>query len=320
MAGEEDTQIVFELPNAFRCYKSGRVERFIGTDLVHPGVDPNTGVSSKDVTLLPDVSARLFLPKIVYPAKKLPVFVHFHGGIFVLQTPFSATYRNYLTSLAADADALIISVHYRRAPEHPLPIAYEDSWAAFQWVISHAGGSGPEPWLTDHGDFSRIILGGDSAGANISHQVALRAGQEGILKPGSKLAGAVLVHPYFWGAHELAPKDANPQLFAFTERIWKFLCPGTSGSDDPLINPLVGWPVTMAKIGCGSVLVCVAEKDRLRPWGVAYYEGLKSSGWKGTVEIMESEGEDHVFHLIKPESEKCRDLHHRVVDFIKHVK
>ncbi|KAG9450947.1 hypothetical protein H6P81_010912 [Aristolochia fimbriata] len=319
MTGAEDeTEVVLDFPNAFRCYKSGRVDRFIGTDVVPPGVDPATGVASKDAALLPDVSARLFLPKIADPAakNKLPVLLHFHGGIFVLHTPFSGAYSSYLASLAAAANALIVSVNYRRAPESPLPAAFDDSWAAFQWVTSHAGGSGPDPWLADHGDFARVFLAGDSVGAAISHHVARRLGEEGSAEATARPAGAILVHPFFWGTHEMGPKDEDPRRWGFIERIWRFLCPGTSGADDPLINPLVGWPTAMAGLGCGRVLVCVAEKDGLRSWGWAYYEGLRSSGWNGTVEIVESEGEDHVFHLKKPESGHVRELMNRLVDFI----
>ncbi|KAK9138033.1 hypothetical protein Sjap_008627 [Stephania japonica] len=55
-----------------------------------------------------------------------------------------------------------VSVDYRLAPEHPLPIAYHDSWAALQWARSHSTGRGPgpEPWLNDHVDFDRVNLAG----------------------------------------------------------------------------------------------------------------------------------------------------------------
>ncbi|KAF9607603.1 hypothetical protein IFM89_037531 [Coptis chinensis] len=57
------------------------------------------------------------------------------------------------------------SVEYRKAPEFPLPTAYDDCWDALQWVASHSSrGSGfDEPWLTKYGDFDRLFSGGDSA-------------------------------------------------------------------------------------------------------------------------------------------------------------
>ncbi|RLN12591.1 putative carboxylesterase 7 [Panicum miliaceum] len=68
----------------------------------------------------------------------------------------------------AAAGAVAVSVNYRLAPEHPLPAAYDDAWAALQWTVSSCL-SGPEPWLADHGDAKRIFLAGDSAGGNIAH-------------------------------------------------------------------------------------------------------------------------------------------------------
>ncbi|KAJ0767381.1 putative 2-hydroxyisoflavanone dehydratase, Carboxylesterase [Helianthus annuus] len=85
-------------------------------------------------------------------------------------------------------------------PEHPLPAAYEDSWTALQWVATHSTeglNEKDEPWLIQHGDFNRLYIGGDSAGANISHHIAMRVGTEE-LHGGVKILGAFLSHPYFW--------------------------------------------------------------------------------------------------------------------------
>lgn len=45
-----------------------------------------------------------------------------------------------VVSLVAEANVIAISVDYRLAPEYPIPIAYEDSWAALKWVASHCNG------------------------------------------------------------------------------------------------------------------------------------------------------------------------------------
>ena len=62
------------------------------------------------------------------------------------------------------------------APEHPISTAYEDSWAALRWVASHRENGGLEAWLNDHADFKRVFLGGESASANIVHNLAMVAG------------------------------------------------------------------------------------------------------------------------------------------------
>ncbi|CAL5378797.1 unnamed protein product [Camellia sinensis] len=181
-----------------RVYKDGRVDRFKGTDIVPPSTNPETGVQSKDVVIDPEtgLSARLYIPRIPNPHRKLPLLVYFHGGGFYIVSAFSPLYHNYLNSLVAEANIVVVSVDYRRAPEHPLPIAYDDSWAAVKWVASHSSAAVGEVWLKDYVDFYRVFFSGDSAGANIAHNMGIRVGLEGL--DGVKLVGIFLVHPYFW--------------------------------------------------------------------------------------------------------------------------
>lgn len=89
---------------------------------------------------------------------------------------------------------IAVSIDYRLAPEHPLPIAYDDSWAALQWIATHSNGSGPEPWLNKYADPGLVFLEGESAGANIAHHVAVRAGGTGLA--GLKITGVLAVHPF----------------------------------------------------------------------------------------------------------------------------
>jgi acetyl esterase/lipase len=54
----------------------------------------------------------------------------------------------------------------------------------------------------------------------------------------------------------------------------------------------------LARLGCERMLIFVAEEDYLTVAARNYYEKLKRSGWKGTVELVENEKEDHCFHLL----------------------
>ncbi|XP_058089062.1 probable carboxylesterase 12 [Magnolia sinica] len=309
-------EIALDIPNFMRVYKDGRIERLTGTDVVPPSLDPTTGVSSKDIDIIPElgVSVRLYLPKLTATSTKLPVLVYYHGGGFVIESPFSPTYHNYLNSLVAEANVIAVSVHYRRAPEHFLPAAYDDSWAALQWTVSHADG-GPEAWLRDHGDFTRVFVAGDSAGGNIVHDMVMRAGSCE-LGHGVKIYGAILIHPFFWGEEAIGNEMKNPAAKGIIDAIWKYVCPSTVGLDDPLINPISGMAPSLSRLGCGRVIVCVAEKDSLKDRGWVYYHTLASSGWEGTVEILETEGEDHVFHMFNPGSEKAVEMLKRLAAFL----
>ncbi|KAL6348049.1 hypothetical protein AAG906_037778 [Vitis piasezkii] len=264
-----NTEIAHEFPPFFRVFKDGRVEKLM---IPHdpPPLHPKPGVEYKDVVISSEtgVSAR--------------VVTH-----------------NYLTSLVAAANLIAVSVDYRLAPEHPLPIAYDDSWAALQWISSHANGSGPEPLFNNHVDFGRVFLVGESAGANIAQHVAVRAGVTGL--GGVKPVGLILAHPFFVG------KEPDKMI--------EFLYPSCSRvNDDPKLNPTVD--PNLSKMGCERVLVFVAEKDWLKSRGVGYCETLGKSGWTGAVELMENEGEDHCFHLFNSNSEKAEMLMKRTVSFI----
>ncbi|KAL5541123.1 hypothetical protein UlMin_043409 [Ulmus minor] len=293
-------QVHFEFPHLFRIFKDGRIDRFQGEEVVPADADSQNGVKSKDVVVSPEtgVSARIFIPQIPDPTRKLPLIVFFHGGAFVVETPFSPAYHLHASSLASEANAVVFSIHYRRAPEHPLPIAYDDAWDAIRWAAAHSGGNGPEPWLNRFADFGRVSIAGDSAGANIAHNVALRAGVEDL---GLKISGMILYHPYF----------GNDE----PEKLLEIIFPTMRGLDDPRVKP--GSGPDLGKLGCEKVLVCVAEKDFLKGRGLAYYEALKKSGWGGVVEIVETDGEGHVFHLFNPTCDKAVALMNKVVSFLE---
>ncbi|XVF45164.1 hypothetical protein PTKIN_Ptkin02bG0183100 [Pterospermum kingtungense] len=284
----------------FRSYKDGRVERLLATETVPPSSDSQTGVQSKDtiVSQANHLFARLFLPKLTNPNQKLPLLIHIHGGAFCISSPDTPFNHNYLISLAHKANVVAVAVQYRRAPEHPLPTAYDDAWEAIKWVASHVNKDGPEAWLNDHADFERVFLSGDSAGANIAHNMAMEAGVQRLVAV--KLVGMVLIHPFF--------RNNEP------DKLIEFIFPSSSGYNDPRMNPASAVE-DLARLGCTRVLVCVAGKDRLKDRGLSYYEALKRSDWGGEVQIVETEDEDHVFHLFKPNSEKAIDLMQQIVMF-----
>ncbi|GAB2267264.1 hypothetical protein Dimus_002250 [Dionaea muscipula] len=298
-----DSEIVEEF-RFFRVLRDGRIEyRFPPpTDTVPPVDEPDTGVRSKDVVISPDVSARIFLPNDSPSTEKLPLLLYIHGGGFSIESPFSPRYHSFVQSLVADAKIIAVSVHYGLFPQRPIPACYEDSWAALQWVASHAApnpnGGDLDPWLTDRADFERVFIGGDSAGGNISHTLLSRVGSIG-LPGGVRVVGAFFIHPYFGGTDD--------------DRMWLYMCPGNQGLTDPRLKPA---QEDLARLGCERLLVFVAEEDHLMPVGKAYVEALKESGWNGAVEIVENKQREHCFHIFHPRDEQAVSNQQLIVSFI----
>ncbi|KAI5656223.1 hypothetical protein M9H77_25016 [Catharanthus roseus] len=315
---QPQVEIDYEFLPLIRVYKNGRVERLLGTESIPAGPDPKTGVLSKDVHNIiseTEVYVRIYLPSnLKNGSQKLPLLVYFHGGGFCLSTPSSPNYHNYLNAIVSEAQIIAVSVHYRRAPEHRLPVAYEDSWAALHWIVSHRNGDGPEPWLNNHSDFGRLFMAGDSSGANIAHNLAMAIGKPDL---GFELdvIGIALIHPYFWGSVPIGSESIDPDRKATVDRLWPFVCPNRADQDDPWVNPVAEDAPSLEGLGCKRVIVCVAEKDILKDRGWVYYQVLGRSGWTGVVEIHQTDGEDHAFHLYTLESEKAKNLIRKLADF-----
>ncbi|KAK9161213.1 hypothetical protein Syun_007554 [Stephania yunnanensis] len=331
--GTTNDEIALELLPFLCVYKSGRVERLFGSPTVPPSPegDPQTGVSSKDIDISsPSISARLYLPTTASttatPTQKLPLLLYFRGSAFCIESAFSFIHQRYISLLSARASALIVSIEYRIAPEHPLPAAYHDSWEALLWLLSHSpqeqgsltnSSNADHPqqldqWILDHADFDRFFTGGDSAGANIVHNVAMRARSAGLT---SRIRGMFLSQPYFWGSTRIGFEAGRPDVDLIS-RIWVFVS-GGAGLDDPNINPLAEEAPSLGGLGCSKfVLVCVAGDDTLKERGKAYYEELKKSGWDGEVDLFEVEGEKHGFHGLDPECENSKLMIGRLASFL----
>jgi acetyl esterase len=113
------------------------------------------------------LNLRIYWPPIDDAAP--PVVVFFHGGGFVVGD--LDTHDGTCRQHAVGASAVVVSVEYRLAPEHPYPAAIDDAWAAVQWVAEHGSEIGA--------DASRLAVAGDSAGGNISAVIAQRSRDNG---------------------------------------------------------------------------------------------------------------------------------------------
>lgn len=114
-----------------------------------------------------DIALRLYADS---DDSDLPIVAFFHGGGWVLSSIDG--HDSLARRLAARTGALVVSVEYRLAPDHPFPAPHDDCWAATTWLANHGASLGGNP--------SRLSVAGDSAGANLAAGVALRARDEGL--------------------------------------------------------------------------------------------------------------------------------------------
>jgi acetyl esterase len=141
-----------------------------------------------------DIPVRIYWPPIERH-DDLPVVVYYHGGGWCIGD--LDTHDHVARAHALGAEAIVVSVDYRLAPEHPFPRGVEDAWAALQWVGEHAAELGGDP--------ARIAVAGDSAGGNLSAVVALLARDNG----GPPLAFQLLWYPVAVGDTSLPSYAEN---------------------------------------------------------------------------------------------------------------
>ncbi|MBG0826623.1 alpha/beta hydrolase [Planomonospora sp. ID67723] len=117
-------------------------------------------IEDRTVPADPDVAVRIYRPHLAQGT-----VIWLHGGGFVMGD--LDTEHPWAARLADGSGAVVISVGYRLAPEHPFPAALDDVYAVLAWTAQHAAELDIDP--------GRIAIGGHSAGANLAAAVALRA-------------------------------------------------------------------------------------------------------------------------------------------------
>ena len=209
-----------------------------------------------------DIPVRLYSPD---PDTQLPALVYYHGGGWVIGDLDS--HDPLCRTLANRSNVVVLSVHYRLAPEHKYPAAADDSYAAAQWVSEHGAEIGA--------DGSRIVVCGDSAGGNLSAVVSLMARDRG----GPELRGQVLIYPVTnldFGTDSYRDNgDGSKGLSEDGMRwFWQHYVRTQSEGFEPYASPLRA--DTIADLP--PALVITAEYDALRDEGELYAERLERGG------------------------------------------
>lgn len=208
-----------------------------------------------------DIPIRIYTPQGNGP---FPVIVYFHGGGWVIAT--IDTYDSSARALAKDADAIVVSVEYRKAPEHKFPAAHEDAYAAYQWVLRNADGFGGDP--------SMVAVAGESAGGNLAAAVCLMARARGELLPVHQaliypVAGYDFNTPSYRENAQAKPLD-KPMMGWFFEKYLRDPADGRSPWIDLVNAPNLS--------GLPPATIITAEIDPLRSEGKRYAERLLDAG------------------------------------------
>lgn len=216
---------------------------------------------------LTDIPVRIYWPP-VQQHDDLPVVVFYHGGGWAIGD--LDTHDHVARAHSVGAEAIVVSVDYRLAPEHPYPAGVEDAWAALQWVGEHAADLGGDP--------ARIAVAGDSAGANLSAVMALRARDAG----GPPLVFQLLWYPVAVGDMSAPSFTENADAYILNQDVVNaFLTWYLPGVDfgDPTALPTDVAPANAESLsGLPAAYIGTAEHDPLRDDGGRYAEKLAAAG------------------------------------------
>jgi acetyl esterase len=206
------------------------------------------------------VPVRIYRPE---AGGTLPLVVYFHGGGFVIGSV--ATHDGLCRRIAAGVPAVVVSVDYRLAPEHPFPAAVLDSVAATEWAAAHASALGA--------DAGRVAVAGDSAGGNLAAVVSVKARDRG----GPQIAFQLLIYPVTDMTASMPSHQQNGEGYLLTNEAMKWFSLHYMGERD-LRNPDAS-PLFVEDLSdLPPTLVVTAEFDPLRDEGEAYAKRLEEAG------------------------------------------
>ncbi|WP_155916878.1 MULTISPECIES: alpha/beta hydrolase [unclassified Mycolicibacterium] len=235
------------------------------SEMPRPPVHPEVRVEDREVPgPAGPIPVRVYRPP-TPDGTTLPVVVFIHGGGWSLGDldSYDGTARQH----AVGADAVVVSVDYRLAPEHPYPAAVDDAWAVTQWVAAHAADLGV--------DADRMAVAGDSAGGNLSAVVALLARDAGA----PALRFQLLWYPATTWDTSLPSFTENAQAPILGLDAVQGFSRWYAGHVDLSDPPTTLVPARAADLsGLAPAYIAVAGHDPLRDDGIRYAEMLAAAG------------------------------------------
>ncbi|MGG2106868.1 alpha/beta hydrolase [Lysinibacillus pakistanensis] len=221
------------------------------------------------------INVRIYKPSF---DKILPVIVYYHGGGWVFGNLESSDAGCQL--LAEKAEAIVVSVDYRLAPEYPFPIPLHDAYDSLVWVYENI--------LQFGGDVTRLSVAGDSAGGNLATVVAYLAATLN----GPAIQAQALIYPVVNIDFTTASYSAYGEHYGLDKQGMQWFAGHyTDGQNykDPLVSPLQIEDVSVLP----KTIIIAAEADVLYDEGLAYAQKLADAGV--TVEHINMTGLIHSY-------------------------
>jgi acetyl esterase len=225
------------------------------------GMPPTREIASVTDDVVGDVPVR------VYRGEEKPtgLVVYFHGGGWCIGS--IGIMDNVARELAHATGAVVVSVGYRLAPEHPFPSGLDDCETVARWAVANAASFGVQG--------SQVVIAGESAGGNLAAAVALRLRDAGATQP----AGQILIYPVVDSNSSEHPSRREFRGVVVSaddgDFFWKAYTGGRTDLDhDPYAAPLHAPDLT----GLPPALVMVGGCDFLRDEGRAYAARLREAG------------------------------------------
>lgn len=234
-----------------------------------PATDPEVGVMH---VAMPGPSGKPLILKVFRPKSagvaKLPTVVYYHGGGWVIAG--TRGYQASCEALAKMANANVVEVAYRMAPEAKFPAAHEDSYAALQFVAKNPGKFMAVP--------GKISVLGESAGGNLATAVCMMAKDRGGFMPKAQ----VLVYPVTQEGMVTPSYKANMKTVPLSTPMlpwfYKYYFGNPKGTKNPYGNPMMA---SNAKLhGLPPATFVQAELDPLLSEGKMYAAKLSKAGVK----------------------------------------
>ena len=204
--------------------------------------------------------------RIYYPAGDgpFPVIVYYHGGGFVVAT--IDTYDESGRTLCVDANAIVVSVEYRKAPEAPFPAALSDAIDSYRWVTHNISAY--------NGIASEVAVAGESAGGNLATEVSIAARDQGLQMPKSEL----LIYPETTSNLDqtsdlLYTSSILPLYTSLLQYLDDQYLPNPSDKNDPQVAPI---NANLKKLPPTTIIA--AQEDPLRSDGQDYTAALQKAG------------------------------------------